>query len=162
MSTIHVVMRHEGSYDDYSVNMVKGFVSEEKANEHIAALQDKDARYNEVIFVLYDAFREWFKENPFPVMETLEQVPRLPKGTKSKDITPEHKRECARIQRENTNKQARRQAAQIVWDERAKQFCEGLLEQHVAEEDHGEFDAPFWNCSCHEYDYTVEQLEVEE
>jgi hypothetical protein len=161
MNIIYIVMRHQGSYDDYSETMVKGFACEEAANEYILILQEKDKRYNAIIRTLYDAYREWLKENPFPAMEPHETVPRLPKGTKPKDITPEHKREAGRIQRENVNKRARHEAEKIVNEHRVKAFCEDLLIKHVPEEDHDEFTTPFYIGSQREYDYSVQELEVQ-
>jgi hypothetical protein len=162
MIKVYVVMVSQGEYDDYSQWMLRGFISYEKAEAAIVEEKTKDVRYNSLVKPARDAFRVWFSENPFKTPESLLLGPKMEKGWKSKDVTPEFKTEQNRVRQENEARSGRNHKAQAEWNNRAEAASRQILVDLGATKEELEmFVHPVWTASNRDYSYDIEELEVE-
>ena len=162
MKTIYVVMVSEGAYEDRSQWLLRGFLTQEKADAAIVAEKLKDERYNSIIGTAADKFREWRQENYCSQLELL----KLPHKDGVKQNSEEGRALLAerhRITDENHTRAANNRALMLIWNEKADVESRRIVRQLGAtEEEVNRFAHPTWSRSTHDYSYDIEELEVEE
>ena len=158
---IYIVVRAEGSYEDYSCTTVKGYADEKRAQDAILNLQRDDAIYNKIIKPANAAFRKWQAENPIPKGTPMLKLPIFPKEG-SPEVLKLARAEERRIKKENEAVNWRNHEAQNEWTNRAEAASEAIVRKLGATEEQVEFFShPVWISSPHEYTYDIEHITVE-